>query len=1288
MDSDPVLRPNPLHVVYFLSSILFGPLAASVLFSVVSLLIPKNATLTPTSSPTPDARSSSSLSKSARTVATSVASVLSSSPSPAAVRPSSSSSASVLATPSPSLAAAAASAASSPHIIARFSLHSWLLSVLWRFVFQLVQSVLVVLLLGLALRFLMSPQKEDWLGALRNQFGRYSAIMMRKLAASKRSSESKPDADVPPTSEAAPPPVPAKDSPESLESAGPIVSTPTSTSVFTSTTTTSSSSGNATTATLTTSPSPLASVPSTDAVDEASGSAQRVHPSAKKGTGAEVHILGTVRVLSHISRGSIDSDTSLETESGPSSSLKRGNSPPIPPAKGSSRATILGRSSPPPATLPPEINKLFAERTETFKAAPPPRSTSLVTPIVLGRPGNEIVEPAASKHESSQLPTSIVPQSVQSILDSMMEDRYSIISDASSTLDTSIVDSVVLSYGTVTLNEPKADRSTSPSNKPPLPDLGPSVLSADLWTTESSAISLNLSFRNIQNLPTLLQPLNNLTVLQLNCNRLTEVHPSIFQSIPRLRVLDLSQNQIQRLPTEIRLRSESLEELYLGSNLLETVPLELGALSKLQVLDLSENRLTHLHIRLFTHMVNLQTLWLSRNRLQFLPPSLGVLRSNLQLLYIEGNLFDPSLSRLTEPLIKSMTITSSMHYRKTIEEEVMDSVNMTDGAPTLDDDISAELPRFHLTRTLSLDRQSSRSVNTVSSSEGESVGPSGSKRSSFRSDVSMSFGDSQRTQSSNRSLDVTHLQRLLVFLLDLHDLDSRIKLRDDRAPSLSSIETTRSTISELFPNMRHTRSDSSNFSSNFSSSQSTLNNFSDTESIATITVLKHKDKPERRAQIVAEICSTERTYVQQLQSLMKVYVKPLESMINHENEVLSRDEFVTVFSNIQMIQLFHQGTLLPQLEARLGENPQCLGAAFLLVAPYFKMYSDYYNKFDGANSFIVQVDTIAAEKSKPFYPNSLSNRDSSSSTVSMRRVAKKFKAFMSQAKLDPEHTQISLQSYLILPVQRLPRYKLLLDQLLEYTPPDHPDHVDLLKATEEMKQRVYECNENKRKAEELSKGFQIIHNVIRKLDCSAGGEYINANHRLLRETTFKVLKVVELKGSLSKASRVDVLWSVGGKKDKIISDHSSPLFEMRYLGKKVYSDRFIGYNDKAQKEIEAGGATAVYGVCRTAGKDFKWFLFHDLICWCKPAEESSSTRADLVIAIELKPEKTRIEFLEVNDDVFRANPSEYEAQLRPRLGSDREAIMRVSDGDVVIYCRGALSEIKAWVEYANGLKNQ
>jgi len=52
----------------------------------------------------------------------------------------------------------------------------------------------------------------------------------------------------------------------------------------------------------------------------------------------------------------------------------------------------------------------------------------------------------------------------------------------------------------------------------------------------------------------------------------------------------------------------------------------------------------------------------------------------------------------------------------------------------------------------------------------------------------------------------------------------------------------------------------------------------------------------------------------------------------------------------------------------------------------------------------------------------------------------KFKQFLLSIKKNTQYNNLDLEDYLIKPVQRLPKYVLLLKLLLKKTPTDHPDY--------------------------------------------------------------------------------------------------------------------------------------------------------------------------------------------------------------------------------------------------------
>ena len=63
--------------------------------------------------------------------------------------------------------------------------------------------------------------------------------------------------------------------------------------------------------------------------------------------------------------------------------------------------------------------------------------------------------------------------------------------------------------------------------------------------------------------------------------------------------------------------------------------------------------------------------------------------------------------------------------------------------------------------------------------------------------------------------------------------------------------------------------------------------------------------------------------------------------------------------------------------------------------------------------------------------------------------------------------EISLEGFLLTPVQKICRYHLQLVELLKYTPSDHPDYRPVMAAVDAMKGVANLMNERKRKTESM-----------------------------------------------------------------------------------------------------------------------------------------------------------------------------------------------------------------------------
>ncbi|KAJ1959189.1 hypothetical protein GGI12_004465 [Dipsacomyces acuminosporus] len=71
-----------------------------------------------------------------------------------------------------------------------------------------------------------------------------------------------------------------------------------------------------------------------------------------------------------------------------------------------------------------------------------------------------------------------------------------------------------------------------------------------------------------------------------------------------------------------------------------------------------------------------------------------------------------------------------------------------------------------------------------------------------------------------------------------------------------------------------------------------------------------------------------------------------------------------------------------------------------------------------------------------------------------------FASFIQKANASPDCKGLSFQSYLLLPVQRIPRYKLLLEDLLKHTPQSHIDHRNIEGALRTIEEVAAFVNEN------------------------------------------------------------------------------------------------------------------------------------------------------------------------------------------------------------------------------------
>ena len=130
--------------------------------------------------------------------------------------------------------------------------------------------------------------------------------------------------------------------------------------------------------------------------------------------------------------------------------------------------------------------------------------------------------------------------------------------------------------------------------------------------------------------------LSNLSVLDLQHNRLKSLPQGVFDDLARMNRLRLNNNQLTELSPDIFTRLTGMENLHLANNKLTTVPVNLLANNtNLVFMSLYNNGLTELPAGLFDGLANLEELHLNENGLTTLPAGLFADLTSISTLWLD-----------------------------------------------------------------------------------------------------------------------------------------------------------------------------------------------------------------------------------------------------------------------------------------------------------------------------------------------------------------------------------------------------------------------------------------------------------------------------------------------------------------------------------------------------------------------------------------------------------------------------------------------------------------------------
>jgi len=233
---------------------------------------------------------------------------------------------------------------------------------------------------------------------------------------------------------------------------------------------------------------------------------------------------------------------------------------------------------------------------------------------------------------------------------------------------------------------------------------------------------------------------------------------------------------------------------------------------------------------------------------------------------------------------------------------------------------------------------------------------------------------------------------------------------------------------------------------------------------------------KKRFYIFQELVSTEVSYLKSLELLNTNYYVPLKS----DSKGLSEEDVYGMFSNLDFLISFHRSFLdsLQKALAAWSDN-SCVGDMLLCICPKLKLYHHYVVNHDNALRIFTKGQEVKA-----------------------------FKKFVDGLDYSAALGGLCFESLLICPIQRVPRYVLLIQDLLKHTPSVHPDFISLSKSYDLLHDLAGLLNAEKRKNEILEKlrhiqekiegfvgdltAFETSRDFVNETDCKINKDKMHA----------------------------------------------------------------------------------------------------------------------------------------------------------------------------------------------------
>jgi len=324
----------------------------------------------------------------------------------------------------------------------------------------------------------------------------------------------------------------------------------------------------------------------------------------------------------------------------------------------------------------------------------------------------------------------------------------------------------------------------------------------------------------------------------------------------------------------------------------------------------------------------------------------------------------------------------------------------------------------------------------------------------------------------------------------------------------------------------------------------------------------------RRVLIVKELLETEKNYVKNLNLLCRIFIPKCRPNLTKEQDS-------SLFNNIESIfsaqEEFYKE--LDNIIRNFDDNTSQISPTFLKYTPFFKPYKQYSANYDYAQETLNKILKKGSDGEK-----------------------------IKQILSDPQFCGVSdLTFYLIQPIQRIPRYILLLKDLIKNTNIKHVDFKGLGQVLEILEGLAIDVNDTIKEAQQLE--------VLRQTVASLGLD-VNLLYQPYRTYLFSDMLYKHVPRGVGNKSLVDIMEEVHGvdsgakleKKDKKDKKEKNVNLNTPSTPSVTIKDDKSGKNDKNDKKAPPTPASPSLVGEGTASKHtsdpvicYSFYLFNDLI---------------------------------------------------------------------------------------------